>query len=245
MPTSAPSNTTYGCPKDSDGDGVPAYLDECPDTPEAAWSTVDDKGCPKDSDGDGVPDYLDECPDTPITAIGFVDEKGCELDTDEDGVPDYKDACPNVPGVKANKGCPEVKREVKMLLQKAMQGIEFESGKATIKSKSYALLDQIAQTFIENEDYIIEVQGHTDATGKAAENKKLSQARAEAVMMYLVKKGVSSTRMTAVGYGQEKPIADNKTKAGRQKNRRVQFIITFEEVHVETILDHADPTPAE
>ena len=156
----------------------------------------------------------------------------------------------------ANKGCPEVKREIKMLLQKAMQGIEFESGKATIKSKSYALLDQIAQTFIENEDYIIEVQGHTDATGKAAENKKLSQARAEAVMMYLVKKGVSSivvrcsfdhpsTRMTAVGYGQEKPIADNKTKAGRQKNRRVQFIITFEEVHVETILDHADPTPAE
>ena len=233
-----------GCPKDSDGDGVPDYLDECPDTPEAAWSTVDEKGCPKDSDGDGVPDYLDECPDTPITAIGFVDEKGCELDSDEDGVPDYKDACPNVHGVKANKGCPEVKREIKMLLQKAMQGIEFESGKATIKATSYALLDQIAQTFIENEDYIIEVQGHTDTTGKAADNKKLSQARAEAVMMYLVKKGVSSTRMTAVGYGQEKPIADNKTKAGRQKNRRVEFVITFEEVHVETILDHAD-TPQE
>ena len=233
-----------GCPKDSDGDGVPDYLDECPDTPEAAWSTVDEKGCPKDSDGDGVPDYLDECPDTPITAIGFVDEKGCELDSDEDGVPDYKDACPNVHGVKANKGCPEVKREIKMLLQKAMQGIEFESGKATIKATSYALLDQIAQTFIENEDYIIEVQGHTDTTGKAADNKKLSQARAEAVMMYLVKKGVSSTRMTAVGYGQEKPIADNKTKAGRQKNRRVEFVITFEEVHIETILDHAD-TPQE
>lgn len=233
-----------GCPKDSDGDGVPDYLDECPDTPEAAWSTVDEKGCPKDSDGDGVPDYLDECPDTPITAIGFVDEKGCELDSDEDGVPDYKDACPNVHGVKANKGCPEVKREIKMLLQKAMQGIEFESGKATIRAKSYALLDQIAQTFIENEDYIIEVQGHTDTTGKAADNKKLSQARAEAVMMYLVKKGVSSTRMTAVGYGQEKPIADNKTKAGRQKNRRVEFVITFEEVHIETILDHAD-TPQE
>lgn len=233
-----------GCPKDSDGDGVPDYLDECPDTPEAAWSTVDEKGCPKDSDGDGVPDYLDECPDTPITAIGFVDEKGCELDSDEDGVPDYKDACPNVHGVKANKGCPEVKREIKMLLQKAMQGIEFESGKATIRAKSYALLDQIAQTFIENKDYIIEVQGHTDTTGKAADNKKLSQARAEAVMMYLVKKGVSSTRMTAVGYGQEKPIADNKTKAGRQKNRRVEFVITFEEVHIETILDHAD-TPQE
>ena len=234
-----------GCEKDSDGDGVPDYLDECPDTPEAARGAVNEKGCPKDSDGDGVPDYMDECPDTPIAAVGFVDEKGCELDSDEDGVPDYKDACPHVAGVKANKGCPEVKREVRMLLNKAMQGIEFESGKATIKSKSFPLLDQIAQTFIENESYIIEVQGHTDATGKAALNKKLSQDRADAVMMYLVKKGVSSSRMTAVGYGQEQPIADNKTKAGRQKNRRVQFNITFEEVHVETILDHADPTPEE
>ena len=233
-----------GCPKDSDGDGVPDYLDECPDTPEAAHGSVNEKGCPKDSDGDGVPDYKDECPDTPIAAVGFVDEKGCELDSDGDGVPDYKDACPQVAGVKENKGCPEIKREVRQLLQKAMQGIEFESGKATIKAKSYPLLDQIAQIFLENEDYIIEVQGHTDATGKAEANKKLSQDRADAVKKYLANKGVAESRMTAVGYGQEKPIADNKTKAGRQKNRRVEFNISFEEVHYETILDHADPAPA-
>jgi outer membrane protein OmpA-like peptidoglycan-associated protein len=133
---------------------------------------------------------------------------------------------------------------VRQLLQKAMQGIEFETGKATIKKKSFALLDQIAQTFIENSNYVIEVQGHTDNTGKAEVNKRLSDKRAHAVMDYLVKKGVDANRMTAVGYGPDMPIADNKTKAGRAKNRRVEFKITFEEVHIETILDHADPQPA-
>ncbi len=231
----------FGCPLDTDGDGVPDYLDECPYTPQAAWGMVDEKGCPEDSDGDNVPDYLDECPDSPLLAIGFVDSKGCELDTDGDGVPDYKDLCPQIPGLTVNKGCPEIKREVRQLLQKAMQGIEFETGKATIKPKSYPLLDQIAQTFIENENYIIEVQGHTDNTGKADRNKELSQQRADAVMNYLTKKGVPAERMSAVGYGQEQPIESNDTKQGRQKNRRVQFEITFEEVHIETILEHADP----
>jgi outer membrane protein OmpA-like peptidoglycan-associated protein len=234
-----------GCPRDSDGDGVPDYKDKCPDTPEAAWGLVDEDGCPLDSDDDEVPDYLDKCPDTPIEALGFVDENGCDLDSDNDGVPDYKDECRSVPGPKANKGCPVVKREVRQLLQKAMQGIEFETGKATIKQKSFPLLDQIAATFIENKNYIIEVQGHTDNTGKDEANRKLSDKRANAVKDYLVKKGVPADRMTAVGYGPDKPIADNSTKAGRAKNRRVEFNITFENVHVETILDHANPTPAE
>ncbi len=234
-----------GCPIDTDGDGVPDYMDECPGTPEAAWGRVDANGCPIDSDGDGVPDYLDECPDTPIKAIGFVDAKGCELDSDGDDVPDYKDECPTVAGLKENKGCPEIKREVRQLLQKAMQGIEFESGKATIKSKSFPLLDQIAAIFIENSNYIIEVQGHTDNTGKAEANKALSQKRADAVRDYMIAKGVDFQRLTAVGYGQEQPIADNTTKAGRQKNRRVEFKISFEEVHYETILDHADPATEE
>ena len=233
-----------GCPLDSDGDGVPDYIDQCPETPAAAYGMVDSLGCPIDSDHDSIPDYLDECPNTPAAAIGHVDEKGCPKDSDGDGVPDYIDECPLVPGVAANKGCPELKREVRQLLQKAMQGIEFETGKATIKKKSFALLDQIAQIFIENSNYVIEVQGHTDNTGKAEVNKRLSDKRAHAVMDYLVKKGVDANRMTAVGYGPDMPIADNKTKAGRAKNRRVEFKITFEEVHIETILDHADPQPA-
>ena len=232
---------SVGCPMDTDGDGVPDYIDQCPDTPEAAWGKVDSVGCPLDTDGDGVPDYMDECPNTKKEAIGFVDEKGCDLDSDGDGVPDYKDECPHVAGVKINKGCPEIKREVRILLEKAMQGIEFETNKATIKKKSFPLLDKIAQTFIDNSNYIIEVQGHTDNVGKAEYNMRLSDDRANSVMNYLISKGVPSTRMTARGYGMTMPIADNKTKAGRQKNRRVEFKINFEEVHIETILDHADP----
>ena len=232
-----------GCPLDSDGDGVEDYRDQCPNTPAEARGKINEQGCPIDSDGDGVPDYLDECPNTPAAAIGHTDSKGCEVDTDHDGVPDYLDECPTIPGLKNNKGCPEVKREVRNLLKKAMSGIEFETGKATIKKKSFPLLDQIANIFIENSEYIIEVQGHTDNTGKAESNKTLSDKRANAVMDYMVKKGVPAERMTAVGYGQEVPIADNATKAGRAKNRRVEFKITFEEIHFETVLDHADPQP--
>lgn len=233
-----------GCLLDTDGDGVPDYIDECPDTPEAAYGLVDEKGCPTDSDKDGVPDYLDECPNTPEGAAGHVDEKGCETDADGDGVPDWCDLCPTVAGPALNKGCPEVKREVRTLLQKAMKGIAFETGKANIKKSSYKLLDQIAKTFIENKDFIIEVQGHTDNVGKAALNKALSEKRANAVMNYLIKKGVPAERMTAKGYGDEMPIADNKTKAGREKNRRVEFSITFEEVTIETVLEHADTIPS-
>jgi outer membrane protein OmpA-like peptidoglycan-associated protein len=229
-----------GCELDTDHDGVPDYKDHCPNTPAEAIGMVDENGCELDTDGDGVADYRDACPNTTPHAIGFVDAHGCELDSDTDGVPDYMDECPHVFGVSANKGCPEIKREVRQLLQKAMQGIEFETGKATIKRKSYPLLDQIAQIFIDNSNYIIEVQGHTDNTGNAEVNQRLSEQRANAVMKYLISKGVPAERMTAVGYGQNVPLADNKTAAGRQKNRRVEFKITFEEVHIETILDHAD-----
>ncbi len=230
----------HGCPLDTDSDGVYDYLDECPNTPLAARGFIDERGCELDSDGDSVPDWKDQCPNTPVEARGFIDSVGCELDTDKDGVPDWKDECPTVPGLDYNKGCPEVKKEIRNLLKKAMQGIQFETGKAIIKPVSFPLLNQIAAQFIENKNFIIEVQGHTDNVGKADYNMKLSDARANSVMNYLVKQGVPQERISAKGYGMDVPIADNKTKAGRAKNRRVEFDITFEEVKVETELQHID-----
>ncbi len=214
-----------GCPVDTDKDGVADYKDECPETPEGV--KVDDKGCPVDTDEDGVADYLDKCPDTPKGAKGFVTEDGCPIDTDEDGVYNFEDKCPEVKGIKENKGCPEIKEEHKKVLQKALTGIEFDSGKSTIKRTSNTILDQVANIMKENPVYLLDINGHTDNVGNADKNLTLSQERANAVKAYLEGKGVEAKRMTATGFGDAKPIADNKTASGRTKNRRVEFIINF------------------
>ena len=223
----------YGCPLDSDGDGVYDYIDQCPNTPREARGKVDHFGCPLDSDKDGVVDYLDQCPNTHVAARKHVDNCGCDLDTDGDGVPDYEDLCPTIAGSKGSSGCPEVKREVRTILNKAMKGIQFENGKSTIKTSSYNILDQVAKVFIENPSYIIEVQGHTDNVGNYQSNVSLSEKRAQAVRDYLIKKGVKANHITAHGYGPDRPIATNNTKEGRAQNRRVEFSITFEEVTTE------------
>ena len=228
---------TLGCPIDSDGDGVYDYLDLCPNTPAAAIGMVDQNGCPLDTDKDGVYDYMDQCPETPAVARNFVDSVGCFLDTDGDGVYDYEDQCPTIAGVKENLGCPEIKREIRNLLKKAMSGIQFENAKATIKPNSYKILNDIAKIFIDNPTYIVEVQGHTDNVGKYDYNIDLSERRAQAVRTYLINQGVPAERLSAHGYGPDRPIDDNKTKAGRAKNRRVEFNITFEEVTYETVYD--------
>lgn len=233
---------TLGCPLDSDGDGVYDYLDQCPNTPAEARGLVDEKGCPVDSDQDGVFDYCDKCPNTIAAARNHVDSLGCPLDSDGDGVYDYEDECPTVVGVKENKGCPEVKREIRNLLNKAMSGIQFENGKSTIKTSSHKILNDIAKVFIENPTYMIEIQGHTDNVGKYTSNVTLSERRANAVRAYLVKQGVPASRLTAHGYGPDLPIADNKTAEGRAKNRRVEFNITFEEITYETVYDRVQGT---
>lgn len=219
-----------GCPLDTDKDGVFDYLDKCPNTPAEAKGTIDANGCPIDSDKDGVADYLDKCPNTPVAAKGMIDKNGCPLDSDADGILDYLDNCPKVAGAKTNHGCPEIKPEVKALFKKALQGIQFESGKYIIKPVSYSLLNQIALMLIKNPTYIIEIQGHTDNVGKPEANLVLSDKRAEAVKLFLIQAGVEEKRLTSKGYGVTVPVASNATPKGKALNRRVEFVVTFEEI---------------
>lgn len=217
-----------GCPVDSDSDGVTDDKDKCPGTPYGIPVDVD--GCPKDSDGDGVPDYKDKCPNTPKEIIGFVDEDGCPKDTDGDGVLDYKDECPTIKGVASNKGCPEVKKEVLKVFKQALHGIQFDTGKATIKSGSFGVLNLVVDIMNNNPDYNLIIAGHTDSQGNDDYNLDLSDRRAAAVRQYLIDKGIDSNRMQSKGYGETQPIATNATAKGRAQNRRVEFTVVFEKL---------------
>jgi OOP family OmpA-OmpF porin len=204
--------TTNGCP-DRDGDGVADKDDACPDTAGIARFN----GCP-DTDGDGIQDKDDACPEK----AGPAQYNGCP-DSDGDGIADNVDACPTVPGVESLKGCPELKQEEKETLQFAATAIQFESGKATFKPESYPILDQIVEILTKYQGYNVRIEGHTDSVGSRATNQKLSEDRARACYDYFVSKGIPSIRQSFEGFGEEKPVATNQNRAGRAKNRRVEF----------------------
>ncbi len=211
-----------GCPDpDNDGDRVLDTEDECPK--EAG--SLKTKGCP-DRDADGIMDSLDNC----IDQAGPANTRGCP-DADRDRIPDDRDACPDEPAdpradPERSDGCPKrvvVTRNKIEILDK----IHFETGKSKIRRDSFDLLDEIAEVLNDNPDIKqVEIAGHTDNSGSEDVNMRLSQARAEAVMMHLVKKGdIDPVRLVAKGYGPTRPVAENETKEGKAENRRVEFVI--------------------
>jgi OOP family OmpA-OmpF porin len=179
-----------------------------------------------DSDGDGVSDDKDRCPGTPRGVV--VDMQGCPVDSDKDGVPDYKDQCPDTPlGTRVDaKGCPPPKPTLGKTTAAGtyvFKDIQFDNNRASLKSSSYPTLNKIAGALVAQPDMKVEIQGHTDSSGKRDYNVGLSQQRAEAVKAYLVNKGVDSERLVPRGYGPDRPIASNSTAQGRANNRRVEF----------------------
>ncbi len=213
-----------GCPwPDTDQDGVADRDDGCP----KVAGPKQNKGCPwPDTDGDGLLDPDDACP----TEAGPADRKGCPIkDTDGDTVPDEIDNCPKVKGDPANQGCPkEITQLVVITREKLIikQKVFFDTAKATIKPKSFPLLDQVARVLTEHPELEhVRIEGHTDNVGKPDSNRKLSQRRAESVRDYLTGKGVPADRLEAQGFGPDRPADVNTTNAGRENNRRVEFVV--------------------
>ncbi len=203
-----------GCP-DADEDGVPDWQDACPD--QAGYAEC--YGCLfTDSDQDGTPDSDDLCPDVP----GLLGAKGCP-DQDRDGVADLADKCPDLAGLKSKEGCPDISEEAKKVLTFASKAIEFETGSDVIKKNSLKTLEEIANILGEYPYYSLKIGGHTDSRGNDKLNLDLSRRRARSCFNYLSKNGIDKTRMNYEGFGEDQPIGDNTTAAGRKLNRRVEF----------------------
>ncbi len=205
-----------GCP-DSDGDGVSDNNDNCPNV----FGLKELAGCP-DADGDKIADGDDNCPNE----AGPAANNGCPWpDTDGDGVLDKEDNCPNEAGTVANNGCPEIvvpTVEVQNQLTEYARTINFNSGKSSFKQGTESTLQAIAAILVEYPKANFTIEGHTDSTGGKALNQRLSEDRANAVMDWLVKNGISAERLTAQGFGPDMPIDSNRTRSGRAANRRVE-----------------------
>lgn len=158
-----------------------------------------------------------------------------ESDRDHDGAPDSSDRCPDVPGPKDNFGCPVIKKEEvttppvdKVQYEfTADQMVHFAFDSSILRPTENKQLAEVTAALLKNVNYKVRLEGHASSEGKVEYNQKLSERRANAVLEYLVKQGVSRDRLTSVGFGASKPVADNKTEAGRVANRRVEFAVTL------------------
>ncbi|MFT7583564.1 MAG: OOP family OmpA-OmpF porin [Myxococcota bacterium] len=213
-PSKPGPHANMGCP-DTDGDGLTDDIDECPGEAGPAIR----KGCPvppPDLDGDGIFDTDDVCP----TEAGPFTTAGCP-DRDGDYIVDADDKCPDQPGIAAESGC--LPKIIEKKFSGAIRGIYFSSGSAKIQRKSHRLLNRAAKLLNKYPEVRIEISGHTDNQGKPEYNRELSQKRADSVRTYLMEKSVDGARLIAIGHGETKPVADNGSRRGRSKNRRIEF----------------------
>ena len=192
----------------SDGDEVNNYQTD-PNSPDTDGDGLNDgdeifihQTDPKnaDTDGDGFMDGDDKCPLEPETFNGFMDDDGC---------PDKK---------------PEIIFEKKSPI--ILDGVNFKVGSSELTDGAKNVLGKVVRTLKDYKDMHLEISGHTDSSGSRSLNMKLSRKRAESVRRYLINQGIEEHRLRAIGLGPDHPVTSNKTKAGRSKNRRIEFFRT-------------------
>ncbi|MFP2932957.1 OmpA family protein [Pyxidicoccus sp. 3LG] len=213
-----------GCPiEDQDRDGLEGTADKCPE--EAGPAALE--GCPaKDADGDDVPDADDACPEEE----GFASLRGCpERDGDGDSLADHRDNCPRQPGSPDNQGCAPQPRQLVIIQPDRLQLLErilFDPNTATLQKRSLPVLDNVARVLLAHPELErVIVESHTDNRGDPNANRALTQARADAVLAYLLEQGVPPERLVARGLGSDRPIESNETSQGREANRRVELLL--------------------
>lgn len=215
-------------PVDSDQDGLPDAVDQCP----LQRGPKQYHGCPPpDRDHDGVADPDDRCPDR----AGVVENQGCpDFDSDGDGFVDRLDKCPFDPetfnGVADDDGCPDQPAALAALVGDKLvifEPVLFEKDGSVVDKRSYKLLGVVAHILkLHPEILKMRVEGHMDNKGPPLELLDLSRARAAAVRRWLVRQGgVDPGRLVAEGFGSDRPIADNRDFIGRAKNRRIEFVV--------------------
>lgn len=212
-----------GCPfGDRDGDGIRNDIDRCPDLPGVASN----QGCPiDDRDQDGIVDKFDRCPDEP----GPLANHGCpDGDMDGDGIPDSEDRCPNTKGLPANGGCPIASATETETLDLAIRNLYFDTDKSDIWESSYPFLDRLAKVMLEHKDWQLRISGHTDARASIEYNLALSKRRSEAVMFFLMNRGLKRNQLIVEYYGENAPAATNASEGGMQLNRRVEMEFIFD-----------------
>lgn len=161
-----------------------------------------------DDDGDGVANKFDKCANTPTGTV--VDGAGCPL------------VAPKPQIIKETQVI--VTEADRKVVADAIKNLEFDLGKSTIRPTSFPTLQRVAALLVEK-NFSLKLAGHTDNTGSAELNMRLSKNRAEAIKTYLVAQGANASRIEAIGYGKDQPIATNATAEGRQQNRRVEFTL--------------------
>jgi len=213
-----------GCPdEDNDGDGIKDVDDQCANNKEDFDGFEDNDGCPDiDNDGDGIVDSLDNCPNAPETFNGYMDDDGCPDELPKPVIPE-----PEVSKPKAKTPKPKSESRPRENISRAPTEIllhsetTFATNSSQIKSSAFTRLNEIANQMKKYPSVKWRVEAHIDKQNSSLDAVRITKQQAEAIVSYLISRGISGNNLQSVGMGDSSPISSNSSVYGRMKNRRI------------------------